>query len=35
LTTVAYAWDADNPLNGKSPRFHDLSHHKILAEASG
>jgi molybdopterin/thiamine biosynthesis adenylyltransferase len=35
FTTVAYAWDADNPLNGKSPRFHDLSHHKILAEASG
>jgi adenylyltransferase/sulfurtransferase len=36
FTTVAYAWDAENPLNGKSPRFHDLSHHrKVLAEASG
>jgi molybdopterin/thiamine biosynthesis adenylyltransferase len=36
FTTVAYAWDPENPLNGKSPRFHDLSHHrKILAEASG
>ena len=36
FTTVAYAWDPENPLNGKSPRFHDLSHHrKALAEASG
>jgi molybdopterin-synthase adenylyltransferase len=36
FTTVAYAWDSENPLNGKSPRFHDLSHHrKALAEASG
>jgi molybdopterin-synthase adenylyltransferase len=36
FTTVAYAWDAENPLNGKSPRFHDLSHHrKVLAEATG
>jgi molybdopterin/thiamine biosynthesis adenylyltransferase len=36
FTTVAYPWDPDNPLNGKSPRFHDLSHHrKVMAEASG
>jgi molybdopterin/thiamine biosynthesis adenylyltransferase len=35
FTTVAYAWDPENPLNGKSPCFHDLSHHrKVLAEAS-
>jgi molybdopterin-synthase adenylyltransferase len=36
FTTVAYAWDPDNPLNGKSPRFHGLSHHRnVMAEASG
>ena len=36
FSTVAYAWDPDNPLNGRSPRFHDLSHHrKAVAEASG
>jgi len=36
FTTVAYAWDPENPLNGKSPRFRDLSHHrKVLAEANG
>jgi hypothetical protein len=28
---VSYAWDPDNPLNGKEPRFHDLSHHRQLA----
>ena len=36
FTTVAYAWDPESPLNGKEPRFHDLSHHrKAIAEASG
>ena len=36
FTTVAYSWDPQNPLNGKNPRFHDLSHlHKVPAEASG
>ncbi len=36
FTTVAYSWDPQNPLNGKNPRFHDLSHHrKALAEAGG
>ena len=35
FSTVSYAWDPDNPLNGRSPRFHDLSHHrKAMAEAS-
>src|SRR6478672_7548126 len=28
FSTVSYAWDPDNPLNGKLPRFHDLSHHR-------
>jgi molybdopterin/thiamine biosynthesis adenylyltransferase len=36
FSTVAYGWDPDNPLNGRSPRFHDLSHHrKAMEEASG
>ena len=36
FSTVAYGWDPDNPLNGRAPRFHDLSHHrKALAEAGG
>ena len=34
FSTVAYAWDPENPLNGRSPRFHDLSHHRAaMAEA--
>ena len=28
FTTVTYARDPANPLNGKSPRFFDLSHHR-------
>jgi adenylyltransferase/sulfurtransferase len=28
FSTVSYAWDPDNALNGKVPRFHDLSHHR-------
>jgi molybdopterin-synthase adenylyltransferase len=28
FSTVSYAWDPDNPLNGREPRFHDLSHHR-------
>ena len=36
FSTLAYAWDPDNPLNGRSPRFHDLSHHReAMADASG
>ena len=26
FSTINYAWDPDNPLNGKAPRFGDLSH---------
>jgi adenylyltransferase/sulfurtransferase len=36
FSTVNYAWDPENPLNGRKPRFHDLSHHRAaLAEAGG
>jgi molybdopterin/thiamine biosynthesis adenylyltransferase len=36
FSTVAYGWDPDNPLNGRNPRFHDLSHHRAaMALASG
>jgi molybdopterin/thiamine biosynthesis adenylyltransferase len=36
VSTLAYAWDPDNPLNGRAPRFHDLSHHReAMADASG
>lgn len=31
VSAVAYGWDPDNPLNGRSPRFHDLSHHRAAA----
>ncbi|MGC2408464.1 MAG: HesA/MoeB/ThiF family protein [Methyloceanibacter sp.] len=30
FSAVDYAWDPDNPLNGRTPRFHDLSHHRQL-----
>ena len=26
FSTFAYEWDAANPLNGREPLFHDLSH---------
>ena len=36
FSTVAYGWDPDNPLNGRTPRFGDLSHHHAsMAEAGG
>lgn len=36
FSTVSYAWDPDNPLNGRIPRFHDLSHHRAaMAETNG
>jgi molybdopterin/thiamine biosynthesis adenylyltransferase len=36
FSTVAYAWDPENPLNGREPRFHDLSHLcKVAAVADG
>ena len=27
FTTISYKWDKNNPLNGDSPQFEDLSHH--------
>jgi molybdopterin/thiamine biosynthesis adenylyltransferase len=30
FSTISYAWDPDNPLNGREPRYHDLSHHRQL-----
>jgi molybdopterin/thiamine biosynthesis adenylyltransferase len=36
FSTVSYAWDPDDPLNGREPRFHDLSHHRAaMAVANG
>jgi molybdopterin/thiamine biosynthesis adenylyltransferase len=36
FSTIAYAWDPDNPINGRAPHFHDLSHHReAMADASG
>jgi molybdopterin/thiamine biosynthesis adenylyltransferase len=36
FSTVTYAWDPDNPLNGRMPRFHGLSHHRTaMADAGG
>ncbi|TFG87892.1 MAG: hypothetical protein E4H18_03150 [Hyphomicrobiales bacterium] len=36
FSAVTYAWDPENPLNGQTPRFQDLSHHRAaLAEVSG
>jgi adenylyltransferase/sulfurtransferase len=36
FTMLDYAWDAENPLNGETPRFKDLSHHRAtLAPAGG
>jgi len=36
IATVAYRWDPENPLNGRNPRFRDLSHHRnAIATANG
>jgi molybdopterin/thiamine biosynthesis adenylyltransferase len=36
IVTVAYRWDPENPLNGRNPRFRDLSHHRnAMATANG
>ena len=36
FSIVTYSWDPDNPLNGRIPRFHDLSHHRTaMADAGG
>jgi molybdopterin/thiamine biosynthesis adenylyltransferase len=35
FSAVSYGWDPGNPLNGRAPRFRDLSHHRpILVGAS-
>ena len=31
FSTLSYTWDPDNPLNGREPRFRDLSHHREAA----
>jgi adenylyltransferase/sulfurtransferase len=28
FSTITYAWDPANKLNGREPRFRDLSHHR-------
>jgi molybdopterin/thiamine biosynthesis adenylyltransferase len=36
FSNVAYGWDPESPLNGKAPRFQDLTHHrKAMAEIGG
>lgn len=30
FATLTYAWDPENPLNGQTPKYHDLSHHQIF-----
>lgn len=35
LSTVAYAWDPENPLNGRNSRFSDLSHHRKILVTAG
>jgi adenylyltransferase/sulfurtransferase len=36
FSNVAYGWDPQSPLNGREPRFTDLSHHrKAMAEVGG
>jgi adenylyltransferase/sulfurtransferase len=35
FSTVTYAWDPDNPLNGRNARFSDLSHHRKVLTAAG
>lgn len=34
FSTVTYAWDPENPLNGRSPRFRDLTHHRKAMETA-
>jgi molybdopterin-synthase adenylyltransferase len=33
FSTIAYAWDPENPLNGRNPRYPDLRHHRAGAKA--
>jgi len=34
VSTVAYGWDPENPLNGRNPKFRDLSHLRKTMEAA-
>jgi len=34
VATVAYGWDPENPLNGRNPKFRDLSHLRKAMEAA-
>ncbi len=34
FSAVNYAWDPENPLNGRNSRFRDLSHHRARAPAA-
>ena len=34
FSTLTYAWDPENPLNGRNPRFRDLGHHRADAKAN-
>jgi molybdopterin/thiamine biosynthesis adenylyltransferase len=34
VSTVAYGWDPENPLNGRNPGFRDLSHHRNAMETA-
>ena len=34
FSAVNYAWDPENPLNGRNPRFRDMSHHRTRAPAA-
>jgi adenylyltransferase/sulfurtransferase len=33
FSEMKYAWDADNPLTGRAPRYGDLSHHDLASAA--
>jgi adenylyltransferase/sulfurtransferase len=35
VSVIDYGWDPDNPLNGRAPRFRDLSHHRGVTEEAG
>jgi molybdopterin-synthase adenylyltransferase len=35
FTILDYAWDSENPLNGESPRYSDLSHHRVTMAPAG
>ena len=32
FTSVSYAWDPENPLNGRQPTLFDLSHHRSIVD---